>query len=368
LEQKQGGYQARDSKEQEGRGKTVNKKSFYVIALAMTICLVLVGCGTQTGEAPAQDDQEIEPVVWKIASAYGPGDQCWDIQMPMLKECIETVTKGMVIVEMYEPDSICSAGDMPTSVINGTLDGALSAPNDTCQIVEAAYCESGIPFYWGDKHDTYECLYSAGLADFLREEYRKAGLIYGGFAPSGNYSLQTTFSVQKASDFVGRKIRATGNYGEFTKQLGGSAVAMSGGDIYMALKLGTIEGTFFGLADIDGMGWKEVVNYCVPCVSAGAPCNFIFNIGSWGSLPEDIQSDLKIALEELFLDLFAESEKLETAAILASKECGVVFQDIPEENLPEFQQAASKMAEILAEKYPASAKGFQIIEEWKASK
>lgn len=350
------------------------KKITKVLCAILVISIIFTGCAEQatqenTGaEVQATDNKQAEPVVWKIESAYGPGDQCWDVHLPIIADTIEEVSGGLISVETYAPGSICEAPQIPASVANGVLEGALSANGDTCQMVEAAYAESGIPFYWETPEQTYDCLYNGGLLDYLRREYEEVGIRYGMYLSSGKYSLMTSFKVEEASDIKGRKVRATGGYGEWIKELGGSPVVMPGGDVYMAIKLDTIEGTLFGLSDIEGMGFKEVVDYVVEQpISAAAPTNIIFNKKAWDALPSDVQTNIDAALQELFLELCGESTKLEEDAIAKAKEYGVEFVKVSDEEVKKFAEAGSRMADVLGNRYPVAQEGFQIIKDWKAS-
>lgn len=338
-----------------------NAKKFLALALVLISIFAMSGCGSQTEE---QNPETMEPVVWKIESAYGTGDQCMDIQLPMLKKVIEETTNGLVTVEMYEPDTICAPADIPMAVINGTLQGAISSPNDTCAIVEAAYCETTPPFFFTSKDQLYDCLYNAGWVDFLRDSYYEKGIIYGGFAPQGDQAFLSTFSMLSLDDLKGHIVRALASQTDFMKACGAAPVTMSGGDIYMGFQLGTIEGTLYGMCDMYGMGWYEVISHCVPCVNAGSPCNFIFNKAAWEALPEQMQADLYQAIQDMYYDLYAESEKLQQVALDACAEYGVVVQDVPDAEVARFTEIGMELMEGWKEKYPEAAKGFDIILDW----
>ena len=341
-------------------------KKLLALSLVLAATLVLSACGNTAGSPDNGNEIEgtMKPVVWKIESAYGTGDQCMDIQLPMLKKVIEETTGGLVTVEMYEPDTICAPADIPMAVVNGTLQGAISSPNDTCAIVEAAYCETTPPFFFTSKDQQYDCLYNAGWVDFLREAYYEKGIIYGGFAPQGDQAFLSTFSMLSLDDLRGHVVRALASQSDFMKACGASPVTMSGGDIYMGFQLGTIEGTLYGMCDMYGMGWYEVISHCVPCVNAGSPCNFIFNKDAWEALPEQMQADLYQAIQDMYYDLYAESEKLQQVALDACAEHNVVVQDVPDEEVARFTEIGMEMMEGWKEKYPEAAEGFDIILEW----
>ena len=339
------------------------KKSLaLILAVLLTCPLCAYGAEKVNGEEAAA------PAIWRIVAAYGPGDQCWDVQMPMLKELIERVTKGAVKVEMYEPDTLCAAADIPDAVANGTIQGAISSPNYNCQLVQAAYCETVPPFFVNTKEEMYDCFYNAGLDDFLYKHYYEAGLIYGGYAPAGSQALFTTFKVEKVDDLKGHIILATSSNNDFYVACGASTATMAGGDIYMALKLGTIEGTQYSLPELVTMGFREVVKYCIPCVMAGSPQDFIFNIKAWEALPKETQGELRKALHEFFWTLYAASEKLEASVYDESTKYGVEFIELTEEQKAGFINVGKKLLVDMQDKYPSVAEGFKLVLDWNNKK
>lgn len=62
-------------------------KKLLALSLVLAATLVLSACGNTAGSPDNGNEIEgtMKPVVWKIESAYGTGDQCMDIQLPMLK-------------------------------------------------------------------------------------------------------------------------------------------------------------------------------------------------------------------------------------------------------------------------------------------
>ena len=232
----------------------------------------------------------------------------------------------------------------------------------------AAYAEQGIPFYWGTTDEIYDCLYNAGLLDFLREEYAKAGIYYGMWDPEGDYALMTDFPINTADDLKGKKIRASTSYASLMELLGASPVVMSGGDIYMGMKLGTIDGYIYSMADLEGLALKEVTtNVMVPAGCAGAPCNIIFNLEKWESMPQELQDTANQAMEDVYFEVTAAAAERDQEARAAAEEYGVVWTEVSEENMQPFYEAGNQVLEDLAARYPDAAPGFEIIKEWRAA-
>lgn len=341
-----------------------------VSVLTMVMCLLLTSCGSSgsasSGSSQSGSSSVTEPVVWKIGSAFGPGDQCWDIQMPMLKETIERVTNGLVTVEMYEPDTICPGTDIQLAVQNGTLEGGLTAPANTCSIVPAAYAECLPVFYSMTEEDTYAAYYESGLYEYLYDGYYDSGLIYGGYAPNGSMMLATKFEVRKPDDLAGHIIRVPASLASYFELCGASTTFIPGGDLYMALKLGTIDGTNFSLPELVSMGLGEVANNCIPCMLKGGYGSIIFNPDAFEALPEDIQVALKDALKnEIYWGFCEEAAKLEESVYSEGEAMGVTFTYLTEEEEAAFSEKIISFLEESKETYPEATEGFQILIDWK---
>lgn len=339
------------------------KKLLVLVLLMSLMTMLLVGCGGDT--STEGEGEEVTGVVWKIESSYGPGDQCWDIQLPLITEAITDATNGYIQFELYQPGAICEAEQIPASLANGLLDAALSAPNYCASIIPAAYAEQGVPFIWEDGQDVYETYYDYNLISFLRDEYEKAGIYYGMYVPNGAYNMLTNFPVTKADDLKGKKIRASTTYGMFVEELGGSPVVMSGGDLYMGMKLGTIDGMIYTIAEMEMSKLMEVTKYIVmPAASGSAPVNLVFSKASWDALPAEIQDTVNDTMQEIFMDIYEESIAYDESAVNASLAYGSELSEI--EDLEPFYAAAEAVIDRCIVDYPAAEPGYDIILQWKS--
>ena len=95
------------------KGFTKNLLSVLLI-VSLIGAFVLTGCGNSNNDGgDSAGDKTYE---WKLQSSYGPGDQTWDIQMPMIVEAIEKATDGKVKITTFQPSAICEPEQAPQSV------------------------------------------------------------------------------------------------------------------------------------------------------------------------------------------------------------------------------------------------------------
>ena len=92
----------------------------------------------------------------------------------------------------------------------------------------------------------------------------------------------------------GKKIRAIGMWADYIRVLGGSPVSLNWGEMYMAMKLGTIDGIVAGSAIFEELKIKEVAKgYVFSPVISKAVANLIINMDAFKALPEDLQALLQ---------------------------------------------------------------------------
>lgn len=343
------------------------KKSIAIILMMALVITTFAACGGSGSDSGSADSDQV--YTFKVQCAYPPGDQAYDVHMPLICDLITEKTDGQIQWEYYQPGAICEPGQVPVSLSKGILDAALSAPNDTASIVPAAYAEQGIPYWWATSEDVYDCFYNNGLLDYLREQYEAAGIYYGAWHGEGGYMLMTDFPVNSVEDLKGKKIRSSTSYATLMDIVGASPVNMSGGDIYMGMKLGTIDGYIYSVAELENSSLKEVTtNVMIPAGCVGAPCNFLFSKKAWDSLTPELQEKVNEALEQSFWDTAKACEELDAVAINAAKEYGVEFVEVSGEELEGFYAAGEKVLGNLEKSYPEAQKGFDILRAWKEAK
>jgi len=144
-----------------------------------------------------------------------------------------------------------------------------------------------------------------GFYDWLVEAYKKVGVLYLGQIGGGystTYYLFTNIRVETPYDLAGQRMRSVPTYQPFMLALGIKPVTMPGGEIYIALERGTVDG--FGWPIYGGfveMGFPEVVKYCIDHPFYRGDIVLQMNLDSYNELPKHLQ--------DLIQEVAAETER-----------------------------------------------------------
>jgi TRAP-type C4-dicarboxylate transport system substrate-binding protein len=341
------------------------KKSKVLLLLVVLALMFTTACGG-SGDSGSDDSSNADKTyTWKIQSAYGPGDQTWDICLPMITEAITKATDGQVKFQTFQPDAICSAEQEPESVKQGVLDAALSAGADMATLVPGAMAELGIPYYWENGQEMFQNYYDYGLLDFLRAEYEKQGMFYATPVPQGVYSLMTKFKVESAADLKGKKVRGYGSWGIFVQKLGGVPVSMPGGEIQQGLLKGQLDGCIYSFAELQNAKLSEAVSYVMDQPASGsAYVNMVINKAKWDEIGPDLQEKVLTALKDCYEPIREACVAYDTEAKAFSEKGGVEFVKVSDANIEGFWQAGEETALEVEKEYPAAKPGLDLVREW----
>ena len=201
------------------------------------------------------------------------------------------MTDGRLIIEIAPPGAIVPVGEMLTAVERGTLDFAgLMYAGYYTGIIPEADVEIGLPYAWEVPEEMSDALYNWGLEDEFVAIYAEHNIWPHIFPDGALYHFGTNFPIASPDAVKGKKLRALGIYGKYVQALGGSPVSIPKGEVYMAMKLGTIDGYLMGPSGLEEVKLKEVTDYYVVDPNTNTiGANFLFNLDSLNALPADIR-------------------------------------------------------------------------------
>jgi TRAP-type mannitol/chloroaromatic compound transport system substrate-binding protein len=227
---------------------------------------------------------------------------------------------------------------------------------------------SGLPPFTLPRWENYKVLYyELGFEKLIRDAYAKHNIFYVGAMPTNNAVLLSRFPVNKADDLKGKKLRATGLYGEVMAAAGASAVYFPWAEIYGALEKGTIDGVIAGPLGVQcDSGFNEPTKYFLetPLTPVDA-WSLHVNMDVWKELPDDLKM-LLIQSTSYAADIFTGSYFVHDVQWREKlvKDFGFTVTSLPESE----QRILSQYSLSVLDKYSAKdadfAKATEILKQY----
>jgi TRAP-type mannitol/chloroaromatic compound transport system substrate-binding protein len=332
-----------------------------------TLLFVVVGVivfsflgGVKPAPAPAQT----KVIHWKGQNAYPAGtSQGYGIH---LAQWLERISDGRLKLDLSPPGGIVPVRDMFDAVSKGVLDfaGNYFAGYYMGKFPEQEV-EAGLPFAYTNLEDFWDLLYERGWFDIFQQVYAEKNIKWFPSTPNGTYHLGTNFELKSIRDLKGKKIRAVGTMADYLKALGASPVYLPAPELYMASKLGTIDGCVFATDALDDFKLKEVWKSYIKDPNASVLItNYLINMDSWKKLPADLQA--KIQREQRHADLewtMHASVLIRYSERSALKDYGVKPVFLPDSEKQEIMKIALSIWDKTAAKSPRCAKLINILKD-----
>ena len=209
-------------------------------------------------------------------------------------DSVKKASNGRLIITWAEPGAIFPIGEADNAVSRGVVQIASSFGTYYAGRMPEADVETGGVFQWENNEQAYECVTKYGSMRALQQVYAKRNMMWLPFFGNAIIGMGANFSAPNPAAIKGKKMRAIGNWADYIRMLGGSPIATVWGDIYMAMKMGTIDGYVAGPGTFEELKLKEVTKSYVypPLISAGLS-NFTINMDAWKALPADLQELLE---------------------------------------------------------------------------
>lgn len=336
-------------------------KAFVRIAALFLIGVVVlgvVGC-----PAPPAAPTVIE---WKLQSAFVDKDMSTEIQARGLAKEVEKATNGRLRITVFPEGALCPADQLFDNLKRGTFPIALSNGLYNSDFMgEIATLESMTPFTWTNLKDDQELFTKRGLTELLREVYTKYNMHFLGAWPAGSYNCFGNFPVRSLADYKGKKVRAWGPYGKIIASLGGSAATIPGGEIYMALKLGTIDGAFWTTAEVSTLKYYEVAKYFSKPGWIMPNASVYVNLAAWKSLPDDIRKTVQEVNDRLsFGEIFQKYAAADDDALKVAQQNGMQILTLPDAEVASLRAMALPIWDEYAKKDADCAKFVKILKDY----
>jgi TRAP-type mannitol/chloroaromatic compound transport system substrate-binding protein len=274
-------------------------------------------------------------IVWR-SSGHGPASDPSQIYHDLLCKAITEASGGRLEIRPFVGGSIVPAYKELDAVHEGVLQLAYTCPMYNLDKWSAAGLISSRPGALAGEALRTWFNYGGG-ADLMNKMMEGYNVLTfpGALSPlPEEVFFHSKKRIDSLEDLKKIKARCMGDGGEILKRMGMATVISPGGELYEAMKRGTIDAFEYStLASNWNMHFNEVAEYVYlsPVRAPSDPQVFFVNKQAWDALPKDLQ-----LLVQTFVDRFtqAQHEFLVYESILALdkfKQAGNQVLKVPEE-------------------------------------
>lgn len=277
----------------------MKRKKMMAVVSAMVVFAFLLTLTPALAKKSATD-----VIHWKGQLSYAPsktgfgpfavGQAGVGAQFVMWSNWLKEASGGRLVIEWAEPNSIFPVQDADLAIGKNVVQVATGYGGYYRGRIPETDIETGGVFLWENEAQVFECLHKYGLYHALQKVYEKHNIKWLPNHCNAIVGIATTFPAPNPEALKGKKIRALGMWADYVRSLGGTPVSLPWGEMYMALKLGTIDGAMGGAGILEELKLKEVVKSFVasPIIST-ALSSIMINLDAFNALPKDLQQLLQ---------------------------------------------------------------------------
>jgi TRAP-type mannitol/chloroaromatic compound transport system substrate-binding protein len=303
---------------------------------------------------------------WKMVMPWSKGLLFYDMANHFA-ESVKLASGGRLDIKLFSAGELVGAMESFDAVSKGSAEIGHDWPGYWMGKNENFNSFASVPF--GLDTEGYNIwLYERGGLEQMQELYGRYNLYA---LPGGNGGQEMGFfSNKKATtmaDYKGMRVRTPGWYMDIMNNLGASVTPLPGGEIYLALERGVIDGAEFSTPAINyPMGFDEITQYVLtPGVhQPSVQCALFINKDAWDKLPADLKWIVDIAAKETQLWSTAWQENLNIEAIKLFKE-NVEFVKMDDEAITEFAKVTKAYLEEVKARNPDAKKTLESQELFK---
>lgn len=350
-------------------GAWVNKGIALCAILMMSACSG--ASDTPTDSTGQKDATAPDPVIrWRMASTYPSSLTILGTMGKRVETLSREISGGEIEITFYEPGALTPPFEIFDAVSYGAIEAGWSTSGYWAGREPALQLFSAVPF--GPSAAEYLAWYDfAGGRELFEKIYHRNnihGLICGISPPEAAGWYKDP--IETVSDFKGLKIRFFGLGGKVLEKLGASVQLLSGGDIFPALELGTIDGTEFSVPAVDlKMGFYQAAkHYYFPGWHQQSTFyELMINLDIWRALSPTQKAQIEAVCSANIRYGLSEGEALQVDAMAELEKKGVIFHTWSPDILEALHEAWTGVAQELSAEDPDFAQGLQSLNNFRAA-
>jgi TRAP-type mannitol/chloroaromatic compound transport system substrate-binding protein len=327
----------------------MRKKGILISVIALVICFFLVSIS------------QAEVIKWRMATARTPALTPFHEADLHFAEVVNKMSAGRMIITVHPAGELMPAFEVFDGVRKGVVEAGAAwstywTGKDTAFDL---YCSVA---FMMTAPDYITWLYSGDGLKLGQELYGKYKLVFfpiGLTGPESGY--RTNKPIKTIADFKGVMLR-TGFLQAIwvMEQIGAKPMRIPGGEIYMALKLGTIDGAEFSVPATDwSLKFQETTKYWITPMGwhqVAAVADLMINENAWAKLPADLKAVVETAAQANVMWTYAKANWDNMTAIENFEKAGTKESRLDQKTLDRLQELCTQYIEIESKKNPNFAK------------
>jgi tripartite ATP-independent transporter DctP family solute receptor len=291
------------------------------------------------------------PLVMKVATVNA-GDSPRNTAAYEFAKVIGEKSKGRIKAEVYINNQLARGeGATLEGVQLGTIDVAPVGSAPIGGIFEATYLPLDLPFLWTSREQVWKVMDGPIGRELFKKMEAKGvkGLCFG-----GGWGFRNMQSNRRAiftpDDMRGQTVRVQESpiYVTMMKQLGANPVPMPWGEVYLAMKQGTVDAMETPVFTVVSDKFYEVTKYYSLTKHTYPPISWFTNLKKYQALPADLRQAVDEAAQAACaIDRKAEIEK-EKSDLEFIKKYGVQVNEV--KDLKAFQDRMGPAYDLVTTK------------------
>ena len=303
-----------------------------------------------------------DQIKWRMGSTWTPAINLYKGDQEMIKY-VKEMTDGKFEINWFPSGSLMGAFEYFDATSKGVVEMAGDWPSYWASKDPAFDFLGSFPFGFTNM-DYIIWMYDFGGLELMQELYGKYGMTYFslGATPSesGFRTTAKTGPIKTMADYKGKKLRTPSRATIWIlQQLGAAPVSMPGGEIYLAMERGTLDGAEFSSPGIDWeMGFAEITKYwSVPCwFQPSSQVGVMVNLKAYNALSKTNQAILRYAAQAAAIKATAFYEGESGRSIERFVEKGTEIVRLDDESLEKLEELAGQYCIMQAGKSEFYAK------------
>jgi len=335
----------------------MKKRSVIILGIVLiaTLLLSISPCESASGKV----------IKWKAQTLFGKQDTSF-AQAKVFTDEVYQKTGGKLVIDWFGPGDLVPLPEMISSCGAGVIEMIMTGfPFDSNWIPEAMVA-MGLPGSWQTYEQDMKYFKQFGALEFFRESYAKQNLYLLGPIPFGRFVYMTgSKKLSSPSDMKGLKVWGRPPMAFVTKQLGGQHADIPNEELYMALKLGTIDGMTYSIPELKTMGFYEVVKYIyMPAPIRVGNIEMSISMSAWKALGPELQKEVQKVFEDVLYKMYTTSSDMEEDALNFFKSKGGAVVEWSANDMARMRTVYDKVWNEIAAKDARNAKAIEMLRDF----